>query len=371
MQTVNAFLALATIAASVFPASGTDWKVIRVEDRDYVSFANVAQFYRFPQFSQVSRTVSLRDDRRGIRAQAGTSEFYLNGVRFFSDFPLVAREDQNLISAVDVAKIIEPVLRPNKISGAKQIDTVVLDPGHGGDDSGTAGPWGNEKNYTLDVALTARENLLRAGFKVEMTRSGDEAVSLEQRVAFANKFANAVFVSIHFNSASGASGVESYALAPAGVPSNASSENHLSSADTQWYQGNAQDAANIALTAAVHASILSRVSVFDRGVRHARFHVLRDVKIPAVLVEAGFLNDPVEGARIATASYRQQLGLAIVGAVTNYNRAVNFQTAGPALVAAASNLPAHSRSITDSLGEVPRPPAKPAQQPSAVIRSSE
>jgi N-acetylmuramoyl-L-alanine amidase len=345
--------------------------VIRVEDRDYVSFANVAQFYRFPQFSQVSRTVSLRDDRRGIRAQAGTSEFYINGVRFFSDFPLVARQDQNLISAVDVAKIIEPVLRPNKINGAKQIDTVVLDPGHGGEDSGTAGPWGNEKNYTLDVALTARENLLRAGFKVEMTRSDDEAVSLEQRVALANKFPNAVFVSIHFNSASGASGLESYALAPAGVPSNASTENHLSSVDTQWYQGNAQDAANIALTAAVHASILSRVSLFDRGVRHARFHVLRDVKIPAVLVEAGFLNDPVEAAHIATASYRQQLGLAVAAAVTNYNRAVNFQSSGPTLVAAASNLPAHSRSITDSLGAVPGPIPKPAQQPSAVIRSSE
>jgi len=359
------------LPALVSRASAEDWKIIRVEGRDYVSFANVAQFYRFPQYTSVNRTVSLRGDRRGIRAQAGTSEFYINGVRFFCNFPLVAREDENLISALDVAKIIEPVLRPNKISGAKEIDTVVLDPGHGGDDSGTSGPWGSEKNYTLDVALTAREHLLRAGFKVELTRSGDEAVSLEQRVAFANKFPNAVLVSIHFNSASGASGVESFALAPAGVASNASTEDHPSSADTQWYQGNAQDAANIALAAAVHASILSRVSVFDRGVRHARFHVLRDVKIPAVLVEAGFLNDPVEGAHIATASYRQQLGLAVAAAVTSYNRAVNFQSSGPTLVAAASNLPAHTRSITDSLGAVPGPPAKPAQQPSAAIRSSE
>ncbi len=370
MQTDKTFLALASLAALLSAASAADWKVIRVQDRDYVSFANVAQFYRFPQYHSVSRTVSLRDDHRGIRAQAGSSEFYINGVRFFSDYPLVGNDGENLISAMDISKIIEPVLRPNRISGAKKIDTVVLDPGHGGEDSGTSGSRGNEKTYTLEMALTAREQLLRAGFKVEMTRAGDRDVSLEERVAFANRFPNAVFISIHFNSAQAGAGVESYALAPAGVPSNASTENHPSSIDTKWYQGNAQDPANIALAAAVHASILSRVSVFDRGVRHARFHVLRDIEIPAVLVEAGFLNDRVEGAHIATPQYRQQLGQAIAQAVTSYNNAVNFQSSGPTFVSAASNLPAHTRSISESLGEAPPAPKAPAQEPSAVIRAS-
>ncbi|MBA3607605.1 MAG: N-acetylmuramoyl-L-alanine amidase [Verrucomicrobiota bacterium] len=364
---VIGFLFLAAVPTR--PVLAEDWKIIQVEGRAYVSFANVAQFYRFPQFSQVSRTVSLRDERRGIRAQAGTNEFYINGLRFFSDFPLVARENENLISVIDVAKIIEPVLRPNKIKGAKEIDTVVLDPGHGGDDSGTSGPWGNEKTFALDVALTAREELLRAGFKVEMTRSTDKAVALEERVAFANQFPRAVFISIHFNSARGGSGVESYALAPAGVPSNASTENHPSSAETEWLEGNAQDPANIALAAAVHAAILSRVSVFDRGVRHARFHVLREIKIPAVLVEAGFLNDRVEGAQIATPSHRQKLGQAMAVAVTSYNRAVNFQSSGPMLVAAASNLPPHTRAITDSLGG-PSPASPMPSPPSAAIQNS-
>ena len=370
MHLTRVIFALALAAALVGRAAAADWKIIPAEGRDYVSFANVAQFYQFPDFTRVNRTVSLRGERRVIRAQAGTSEFYINGVRFFSNFPLLAKSDENLISALDVAKIIEPVLRPNKINGARPIDTVVLDPGHGGEDSGTSGRWGSEKNYALDVALTARENLLRGGFKVEMTRSGDEGVSLEDRVAFANRFPSAVFISIHFNSAKGGSGVESYTLAPEGVPSNASTENHPSSMDTQWYQGNRQDSANIALAAAVHASILARVSVFDRGVRHARFHVLRDIRIPAVLVEAGFLNDPIEGAHIATPTYRQQLGLAIAQAVTSYNRAVNFQTSGPTIVAAARNLPPHTRSITESLGEQPASPLLPAPEPSAVIHTS-
>lgn len=364
-------LALAALAVLPSLAPAADWKILRAEGRDYVSFANVAQFYRFPKFSQVSRNVSLRDDRRGIRAQGGTSEYFINGVRFFSHFPLIARGDENLISTMDVAKVIEPVLRPNKISGGKEIDTVVLDPGHGGDDSGTAGPWGSEKNYALDVALAAREDLLRAGFKVEMTRANDKAATLEERVAFANRFPNAVFISLHFNSTAGASGVESYTLAPDGAPTNAATEEHPGSTETKWFEGNRQDAVNIALAAAVHASILSRVSVFDRGVRHARFQVLRDIQIPAVLVEAGFLNDPVEGAHIATASYRQKLGQSVAAAVTTYNRAVNFQTPGPTLVAAAGNLPPHTRSITDSLGNETSPPAKTVQRPSAVIGSPE
>ena len=296
-----------------------------------MTFANVAQFYRFPEYTRVSRNVSLRGERRGIRAQAGTSELSINGVRFFTDFPIIAGNDEDLISAMDINKIIEPVLRPSKIAGAQKIETVVLDPGHGGSDQGAANRWGSEKNYALDVALTAREQLLRSGYKVEMTRAGDVPASLDERVNFANRFSNAVFVSIHFNSSNGGAGVESYALAPAGVPSNASSENHVSANDTQWCQGNAEDSLNIALTAAVHASVLSRLAVFDRGVRHARFRVLRDIKIPAVLMECGFLSDPYEGQRIATPQYRQQLGVAIAKAVENYDAAVNFSHPEPQL----------------------------------------
>ena len=151
------------------------------------------------------------------------------------------------------------------------------------------------------------------------------------------------------------------------MPSNASSENHVSANDTLWCQGNAQDSLNIALTAAVHASVLSRLAVFDRGVRHARFRVLRDIKIPSVLMECGFLSDPYEGQRIATPQYRQQLGVAIAKAVENYNAAVNFQSSGTTIATAARKLPPHRIPISEPLSE--EPPAKPEPQdkPSIVI----
>jgi N-acetylmuramoyl-L-alanine amidase len=344
-----------------------DWKVIRLQDRDYVSFANVAQFYRFPQYTRVNRDVSLRNNRRGLRAQAGTSELNINGVRFFTDFPILANSDDTLVSAMDVSKIIEPILRPNRIHNAQKVETVVLDPGHGGDDQGAAGEWGTEKEFALDVALTAREQLQHAGFKVEMTRSGDVARSLEERVDFANRFSNAVLISIHFNTSNGGAGVESYALAPAGVRSNAATENHASVTDTQACLGNVQDEQNMALAAAVHGAVLSRVSVFDRGVHHARFHVLRNIVIPGVLLEGGFLSHHEEGRRIATPQYRRQLGLAIAQAVQNYDAAVNFRSGGATLAVATNNLPPHEHSITEPLREDIPPAPNHVDKPSISI----
>ena len=342
-----AALALALAGTAVW---ASDWTVIRQRDRPYVTFANVAQFYQFPEYKRVSRTVSLRSERRVIRAQAGTSEFSINGVRFFANFPLLSSGDEDLISVMDVSKIIEPVLRPSRIHDAQKVETVVLDPGHGGTDQGASSSWGTEKGFALDVALAARRELLRAGYRVEMTRVNDVGVSLEDRVNFANRFTHAVFVSIHFISSSGGAGVESYLLAPEGVPSNASSEHHVSGAGLERHAGNVLDGQNIALTASIHAAVLSKVSVFDRGIRHARFHVLLDVKIPAVLLEGGFISDPGEGQRIATGYYRQQLGAAIARGIQNYNAAVNYRAGATNFAVAKTNLPPHAHSISEPLG---------------------
>ena len=365
---LSVLLGLGIFAARAF---GGDWNVVRQRDRPYVTFSNVAQFYQFPEYTCVSRTVSLRGERRVIRAQAGTSELSINGVRFFTDFPLVSSGSDDLISVMDVSKIIEPVLRPSRIQKSRKVETVVLDPGHGGTDQGASSSWGTEKSFALDVALAARTQLIRAGYKVEMTRSNDTGVSREERVDFANRFSNAVFVSIHFNSAAGGMGVESYALAPTGVPSNASSEHHVSAADRELEDGNAQDGQNIALTAAVHAAVLSRVSTFDRGVRHARFHVLRDIKIPAVLIEGGFISHPLEGQRIATNQYRQQLGAAIAQGIQNYNAAVNYRAGGPSFASAKTSLPAHAHSITEALGPDYSDEPNQPHQPSVSINPGE
>jgi N-acetylmuramoyl-L-alanine amidase len=327
------------------------WTIIQEQGRPYVTFSNVAHFYSFPEYTRVSHSVSLRSGRRGIRAQAGTSELYINGVRFVTDFPILSNGSDELISAMDVSKIVEPILRPNRLRNPHKIETVVLDPGHGGIDQGASNRWGTEKNFALDVALRARADLIRAGYNVEMTRTSDTSVSLDDRVSFANRFRHAVFVSIHFNWSGTAEGLESYALAPAGVPSNAANESHVSSADVRFCAGNSEDEHNIALTAAIHATVLSRLSMFDRGVKHARFHVLRNVRIPAVLIECGFLSNTDEGRRIATAQFRQEVAEGITQGIENYDAAVNFRAEGRTFASAKKSLPAHSHAITEPLDD--------------------
>lgn len=349
MRTLLLLASMVTLLGGIALA-GEDWTVIRQNGRDYVTFTNVAHFYQFPEYTRVSHTVSLRKPRAGIRAQAGTSDLYINGVRFFTDFPILTNGTDELISAMDVSKIIEPIIRPNRVKNAHKIETVVLDPGHGGVDSGATNRWGAEKSFALDVAQYARLQLMHAGYNVEMTRSTDKSVSLEDRVAFANHFSSAIFVSVHFNTSGIAEGLESYSLAPAGVTSNAANE--VSVADTHWCSGNAQDEQNVALAAAVHATTLSRLSMFDRGVKHARFHVLRNVRVPAVLIECGFLSNATEGQRIATSFFRQQVGTAIAQGIQNYDAAINFRASGPQTFAATrTSLPLHSRSISEPLAD--------------------
>jgi len=353
-------------------ALAEDWTVIRQQGRDYVTFSNVAHFYKFPEYTRVSQTVSLRSDRRGIRAQAGTSELYINGVRFFTDFPILSTGTDELVSAMDVSKIVEPILQPSRMKNPHKIETVVLDPAHGGLDSGASNRWGTEKAFALDVAQHARQQLMRAGYKVEMTRSSDTFVPLENRTAFASRFRNAVFISIHFNYSGAAEGLESYALAPVGVPSNAGKANEVSVADVRWCSGNAQDEQNIALAAAVHATVLSKMSMFDRGVKHARFHVLRNVKIPGVLIECGFLSNTSEGQRIATAQFRQQVGAAIAQGIQHYDAAVNYRAAGATTLASAkTTLPPHTRSISEPLADYVPVDLNRPDQPSISISGGE
>jgi hypothetical protein len=114
------------------------------------------------------------------------------------------------------------------------------------------------------------------------------------------------------------------------------------------------------------------MSMFDRGVKHARFHVLRNVRVPAVLVECGFLSNIAEGQRVATSLFRQQIGVAIAQGIQNYDAAVNYRANAPQTFAAArANLPLHSHSINEPLSDYVPPELKPRDTPSISISGGE
>jgi N-acetylmuramoyl-L-alanine amidase len=315
-----------------------DWTVVRHDGRDYIPFDNVSQFYGLGPVQKSGNAFSIAIGTRSLRGQSGSVEFYINNLKFNLSYPVVDQDGKLCVSRMDLVKIIEPVLRPGKISNAEQIDTVVLDPGHGGHDNGAMSPFGNEKAFTLDVAFRARMLFLQMGYKVYMTRTGDEFIPLEDRVRFANRFPNALFISIHFNSGGAGTGLETYTLAPRGVPSMMADGPRVS--DLQECPGNVCDAENMALATATHASLVVRLHAFDhgmydRGIKRARFVVIRDIMIPGVLVEGGFLSNMYDAKLVANPDYRQAMATSILQAVQTYRRAV-----GPTALQLARTNPA-------------------------------
>ena len=316
---IFSLLAVLCLAGTAFAG---DWTLVKYQGRDHVTLENVAHFYSLNSVERVSNNFTLRNGGRSLRGAVGSNEFYINNLKFILSYPIEEVDGRMIISRMDLTKVIEPVLRPSRIKGAELVNTIVLDPGHGGHDNGATSNFGYEKSYTLDVALRARDMLQQLGFKVYMTRTTDEFIPLEERVRFANRFSNALFISIHFNSGgNAASGLETYTLAPRGVPSMAADGPRLS--DLQPCPGNVRDAENTALATATHASLVYRSQMYDRGIKRARFVVIRDITIPGVLIEGGFLSNPDDSRRIASAAYRQQMALCISNAVRNYRNAVS------------------------------------------------
>lgn len=312
-------LTLCLLLCGVF-ARGGDWTVYSIGGRDYLSMENIAEFYGLPKVQRTEREITISSGIRSLRASANSADFFINNLKFILSYPTVVKDGKICVSRMDLVKLIEPVMRPSAIKNAPNIDTIVLDAGHGGHDNGAMSLWGPEKAYALDTVLRAKALLQAAGYKVVLTRDGDYFVPLEDRVRFANRYPNAIFIAVHFNSGGWGTGVETYSLAPRGVPSMMADGPSVS--DLVQCTGNARDAENIALATASHAALVLKTHMFDRGLKRARFVVIRDIAIPGVLLECGFQSNPYDGKMIATPLYRQTLAQAILAAVTNYKRAV-------------------------------------------------
>jgi N-acetylmuramoyl-L-alanine amidase len=172
----------------------------------------------------------------------------------------------------------------------RQSTVVVIDAGHGGHDrGGIAGQRVAEKTMTLDVAQRLRALLQASGYRIVMTRNSDVFVPLGTRVAIANSYRNAIFVCVHFNSArrSGANGIETY-----------------------FYNRD-----SLTLASAIHYYVSGSAPSMNRGVRRRGYYVLRRTRIPAVLVECGFLTNPTEARNAQNSAYRQKLAEAIARGV--------------------------------------------------------
>jgi len=210
---------------------------------------------------------------------------------------------------------------------SKPFAVVVLDPGHGGKDSGAMCGGVMEKDLTLDVARRVDRLLDSQGIATLMTRVGDSYVSLADRAALGNRANDSIFISIHFNEDNKpvASGVETYYAAH-----QVASSSTLAS----WLPflsrppSNAPKPESQSLASFIQEALVARTRSVDRGTQAKQFFVIANVTSPAVLIEGGFITNKDELSKLASEDYRDQLAAAVDDGILRYRDALTKQEAG-------------------------------------------
>lgn len=172
--------------------------------------------------------------------------------------------------------------------------TVVLDPGHGGSDSGALSTGNNmEKTYTLQVAKKAAKQLQEKGANVIMTRDSDKTVSLFSRPSFSSDNNANLFISFHFDS---------------------SPENNTASGFTSYYY---HKGLSLKLATDINRQ-MENIPIDNRGIEFGNFLVIRDVKVPSILLEMGYINDDDDFKHIENQQYQETVAQDVENGVNNY-----------------------------------------------------
>jgi N-acetylmuramoyl-L-alanine amidase len=223
------------------------------------------------------------------------SEVWVRGLapnRWFIQLP----ELQTLENQLPLPESGIPVSVPKPTPYPRARVVVAVDPGHGGPDPGAIGRGGiQEKQIVLDISLKMARYLEARGVQAVLTRRDDRDLDLAPRVAIAERARARAFVSVHANAIS---------LSSPGV-------NGL---ETYYYSS------GFRLAQIIHASILGRLSLVDRGVRRARFYVLRNSSMPAVLVETGFVTGSQDARNLSNPDFRTRMAAAISEGILRYFR---------------------------------------------------
>ena len=261
----------------------------------------------------------------------------INGVRVALSFPIANAKGALFIAQFDLDTAVRPLIFPQKWP-AKRITTICLDPGHGGKDTGNRVGWHYEKMYTLALAAVVRDQLKQAGFNVIMTRTKDTYVDLPLRPALANRRGADLFVSLHFNATptgkSEVEGPQTYCITPVGASSTDAQGEGSNHGPTP---ANRAEQKSLLLAYQIQKSLVRNLGAEDRGVRRARFAVLRDATMPAILIEGGYMTHPVEGRKIFGDAYRRQMAQAIVKGILAYQKLTSPPVSPPV---PATNRPA-------------------------------
>ncbi|MBI5144603.1 MAG: N-acetylmuramoyl-L-alanine amidase [Candidatus Omnitrophica bacterium] len=317
-----------------------------INGSSYVSLISLCQLKRIEwDYDTFTRTAVLAKDEHRINLRVGERMVLVDGLTRYLNHPVELYQGTVVVPYRFKEQIIDILFRRELPSAQApalplKIKKIVIDPGHGGTDPGAIGRRGlREKDVNLDVAKRLATLLRRQGVEVTMTRTVDKFISLQRRVDIANSSGADLFLSLHSNAnrVRGLNGLEVYYVSP----KVSDSQRALSSAkDASLALGNAQIASSslnlkailwdmiytsnraesIVLSRSICRAINRQLDTKVIGVKGGNFYVLKGARIPAVLIEIGFLSNYNEERLLRNSYYRQQMAEAIAQGIENYAR---------------------------------------------------
>ena len=318
--------------------------ILAAPSRIFIDFYNTSSRISFDSISLTSNNII-----RGIRSGKFSHDTFRIVFDLFNKTNyLVSESDDNI--TITIFKPTEQIVStPTPIPTSTPSETytpipiptkkgkwiIILDPGHGGKDPGAIGKYGTrEKNIVLSVALKLKTALEKSGFMVYLTRSSDIFIPLQQRPRFANAKNGDLFISIHVNSApknTKASGIETFYLSS--KYSDPAARDVAKRENVSSFEG--KPLSEKELIGLILSDLLLTVNIEDsskfagfvekaltrytklpvRGVKTAPFIVLKGLKMPAVLIELGFVSNPIQEKLLKTADFQNKVVRAVTSAV--------------------------------------------------------
>lgn len=329
-------IALLALGVPTFSLKASPTGEIQLAGTEYWSVAHfAAQFGMKTILEKSGRSLTLKSAWTTIILEADSRECLFNEMRLFLGDAVRISRGRYYISKLDAEKRLTPLLLPGRgVSVAPVLRTIVVDAGHGGRDPGKENKRlkVNEKEMTLDTARRLKRVLELQGYRVLLTRDSDEhldttqAGDLRRRAEIANGVKADLFISLHYNAvgarAQKVSGIEVYTLTPQTQFSTADPQQKDQEGAAQKLIGNANDHWNTVIGYQVQRRMIAELKVTDRGLKYARWAVLRYSECPAILIEGGFLSNDAEAKKIMQPSYRQKIAEAIGDAVQAYGNIV-------------------------------------------------
>ena len=347
-----AFLAGCATHAAYFRLDTSLQKEIKAfNGSEYLPLARVSDFYGLDyKYDGFTGTAAMRKGPNRIVVRTGGEKALINGEMVKLDRPIVSSGGALFAPLAFVKNNMGPIIGyipppkiPAEAAGPRRftIKTIVLDPGHGGNDPGAIGrrSHSKEKDLTLRLAGKLKTILEGAGIRVIMTRDSDIFIPLPKRSEIANRSGADLFISIHINASRTRSlrGFECYYLSTATddnarvlealenstlkISDTASAETSRRLDKTLWdmiLTENRLESAQLA--GSICGSIDESFTMGNRGIRTARFYVLKHTDIPAVLVEAGYVSNKYEELKLKDPEFLDKIAESVADGIIKYKR---------------------------------------------------